>query len=142
MRNSRHTQDSRLYYDWLEIAAADLLAARLLTDRKQCLDIAGFHCQQCMEKAFKAYLIYTGRGLADGHNLTWLCRQAVKRDGAFSRFMEACADMNRLYIETRYPSDAGDPLEPDDAGRFCAVAERLYDFICERVYREADIEED
>lgn len=142
MRNSRHSEDSRLYFDWLEIAATDLLAARLLTEHKQCLDIAGFHCQQCMEKAFKAYLIYTGAGLTDGHNLTWLCRQAVKRDRHFSRFLETCADMNRLYIETRYPSDDGETLEAAEAEGFCTAAGGLYDFICDRVYRHADIEED
>ena len=56
MRRTRHTSDSRLFFDWLEIAARDLLAARLLLEQGQCLDIAGFHCQQCLEKALKAYL--------------------------------------------------------------------------------------
>ena len=64
MRNSRHSEDSRLYFDWLEIAAQDLLAAQLLTEAGQCLEVAAFHCQQGMEKAFKAYLIYTGRRCA------------------------------------------------------------------------------
>ena len=54
MRRTRHTSDSRLFFDWLEIAARDLLAARLLLEQGQCLDIAGFHCQQCLEKALKA----------------------------------------------------------------------------------------
>ena len=98
MRNSRHSEDSRLYFDWLEIAAQDLLAAQLLTEAGQCLEVAAFHCQQGMEKAFKAYLIYTGSGLPDGHNLTWLCRQALRCHPGFERFREDCADMNRLYI--------------------------------------------
>ncbi|MCI8554378.1 MAG: HEPN domain-containing protein [Clostridiales bacterium] len=142
MRNSRHSEDSRLYFDWLEIAASDLLAARLLTGKKQCLEIAGFHCQQCMEKAFKAYLMFTGSGLVDGHNLTWLCRQAIRRDDGFSSFMDICAGMNRLYIETRYPSDDGERLEPPEAEHFCRAAGELYDFICDRVYRHADMEAD
>ena len=40
MRPTRHTSDSRLFFDWLEIAARDLLAARLLMEQGQCLDIA------------------------------------------------------------------------------------------------------
>lgn len=40
MRRTRHTSDSRLFFDWLEIAARDLLAARLLLEQGQCLDIA------------------------------------------------------------------------------------------------------
>ena len=37
MRPSKHSEDSRLYYDWLEMAARDLLAARLLIEQGQCL---------------------------------------------------------------------------------------------------------
>lgn len=70
MRRTRHTSDSRLFFDWLEIAARDLLAARLLLEQGQCLDIAGFHCQQCLEKALKAYLLDRTGVLPDGHNLT------------------------------------------------------------------------
>ena len=54
MRRSKHSDDSRLFFDWLEIAARDLLAARLLMEKQQCLEIAGFHCQQAIEKALKA----------------------------------------------------------------------------------------
>ena len=59
MRRSKHSDDSRLFFDWLEIAARDLLAARLLMERQQCLEIAGFHCQQAVEKG-----LTTSRGSA------------------------------------------------------------------------------
>ena len=78
MRRSKHSDDSRLFFDWLEIAARDLLAARLLMERQQCLEIAGFHCQQAVEKGLKAYIIHASGQLVDGHNVTWLCRQAVR----------------------------------------------------------------
>ena len=141
MRNSRHAEDSRLYFDWLEIAAQDLLAAQLMTEAGQCLEVAAFHCQQGMEKAFKAYLIYTGSGLPDGHNLTWLCRQALRCHPGFERFREDCADMNRLYIAGRYPSDEPLAVGPEEAEGYCRTAGELYDFICELVYRQADSEE-
>ena len=64
MRRTKHSSDSRRYFDWMEIAARDLLAARLLLEQEQCLEIVGFHCQQCMEKAFKAYLIHATGGCA------------------------------------------------------------------------------
>ena len=35
MRRSKHSDDSRLFFDWLEIAARDLLAARLLMERQR-----------------------------------------------------------------------------------------------------------
>lgn len=91
MRRTRHTSDSRLFFDWLEIAARDLLAARLLLEQGQCLDIAGFHCQQCLEKALKAYLLDRTGVLPDGHNLTWLCKQVAKFDASFRPYIQHTA---------------------------------------------------
>ena len=141
MRPTRHGGDSRNFFDWLEIAAGDLLAARLLIEQGQCLEAAGFHCQQAMEKAFKAFLIEATGQLVDGHNLTWLCRQALRRHPGFERFREDCADMNRLYIACRYPSDEPLAVGPEEAEGYCRTAGELYDFICELVYRQADSEE-
>lgn len=142
MRRSKHADDSRQYFDWLEIAARDLLAARLLMEQDQCLEIAGFHCQQCMEKALKAYILRETGMLVDGHNLTWLCRQAAKRNSAFQSWIERSADMNRLYIETRYPSDDDLLLEGPSLRRIYETAQALYAYICDLVYADSDEEDD
>ena len=141
MRRTKHSDDSRLFYDWLEIAARDLLAARLLIEGEVCLEIAGFHCQQCMEKAFKAYIIHTTGMLVDGHNLTWLCRQAIKQDEEFRRFLQATAGLNRLYIEARYPSDEELTLPPEEAQKVYAIAEDLYNQVCLRIYGPGDTDD-
>ena len=142
MRRSRHSEDSRLFFDWLEIAARDLQAARLLAGQDQCLEIAGFHCQQCMEKAFKAYLIrHTGQ-LVDGHNLSWLCRQAVKIRNDFARWRDPLAEMNRLYIETRYPSDHELDLTPESLEQIIHITDEIYTLICDDIYGEDPAVED
>ncbi len=139
MRSTKHGSDSRKYFDWLEIAARDLLAARILIEREQCLDIAGFHCQQCIEKALKAYLIDRTGTLVDGHNLTWLCRQATRHNTYLKHYMEETAKMNRLYIETRYPSDIDLHLNSESIGKIYDTAKELYEFVCDEVYDgEAD----
>lgn len=142
MRPTRHGGDSRNFFDWLEIAAGDLLAARLLIEQGQCLEAAGFHCQQAMEKAFKAFLIEATGQLVDGHNLTWLCRQASKHHRGYARFLDATAGMNRLYIETRYPSDIDLRLSPARAGQIYETARELYDMVCDELYDDAEPEED
>ena len=142
MRRTKHSDDSRLFYDWLEIAATDLLAARVLIEADVCLELAGFHCQQCMEKAFKAYIIHTTGILVDGHNLTWLCRQAIKQDGTFRRFLEATAGLNRLYIEARYPSDEAFTLPPDRAQKVYDIARELYDCVCAYIYGPGDTDDE
>jgi HEPN domain-containing protein len=45
----------------------------------------------------------------DGHNLTYLFRQAIRLDTHFTQWLEDSAVLNRFYIETRYPADI--PLE-------------------------------
>lgn len=142
MRQTKHGEDSRKYYDWLEIAARDLLAARLLIEQEQCYEIAGFHCQQCLEKAFKAYLIDRTGTLVDGHNLTWLCRQAARYHQEFKRWLEETAEMNRLYIETRYPSDIDLRLNVESVKAIYETARDVYEFICDEVYGGESMEDE
>jgi HEPN domain-containing protein len=134
MRPTKHKGDSRKYFDWLEISADDLLASRVLLEQEQCYEIVGFHCQQAMEKAFKAYLIDCAGMLVDGHNLTWLCRKAMKYNREFAKWLDNTAEMNRLYIETRYPSDMELRLSPERAREVYTLATELYDFVCDEVY--------
>ena len=79
-RRRKGASDSHFYYKWLDKALCDLQCARLLlTYGGDNYNIA-FHCQQAIEKALKGYLLYrTGRHF-DGHNLTYLCRQAIQQD--------------------------------------------------------------
>jgi hypothetical protein len=42
--------------------------------------------------------------------------------------------MNRLYIETRYPSDIDLRLNNDRIRQIYDTAKDLYEFICEEVY--------
>ena len=79
-RSRKGGRDSLYYYKWLDKALLDLQAARILmTWNGDACNIA-FHCQQAIEKALKGYLLFkTGRHF-DGHNLTYLCRQAVQQE--------------------------------------------------------------
>lgn len=121
--------DSKRYYDWLDCAADDLRAADLLLGEDDTLNAAAFHCQQCIEKALKSYILYKTRGHVDGHNLTWLCRQAVKLDGRFDEWLDESAVLNRFYIETRYPADIPLELNKKAVRRVYGMAEDMFNFI-------------
>ena len=97
--------DSRRYFDWLYYANLDLLAAKNLQCDERCYNGAAFHCQQCIEKALKGYLLFKKHRLYDGHNLTWLCKQAMQIDGQFSKWLEKSALMNQYKIETTKKTD-------------------------------------
>lgn len=125
--------DSRYYYDWLDHAGEDLIAAQMLLVDDRCSNLCAFHCQQAIEKALKSYILLKSGLLVDGHNLTWLCKKAVQYDPKFSRWMEQCADLNRCYIETRYPSDLDRDVPYHQAAAACRMAQEMFLFLCAQI---------
>ena len=128
-------KDSRRYYDWLEHSSQDLIAAKILSEDDRCYRLSAFHCQQAIEKALKGYLLFrTGRHF-DGHNLTYLCRQAIQLDSkAFSEYLDESAALNDLYIETRYPTDLPFEIDELEVRRYLDMAERMFAAIRQQLY--------
>ena len=125
--------DSRRYYDWLDRAGEDIIAAQELVKNDQCYNAAAFHCQQTIEKAFKAYILLKSDVLVDGHNLPWLCKRAMKYDPTFARWLDQCAALSHCYIETRYPSDLPLGLDYAKVQKYYGMAKDMYLFICAEV---------
>lgn len=132
-RRSNHTSDSKRYLDWLYHAYQDLLAARMLIQDKRLYNPTVFHCQQAIEKSLKAFLLFKHRKLFDGHNLTWLCKQAAMTDQAFTKWIGKSTLLNRFYIETRYPADIPDEISRDLAEDILAATEEMMAFICDSI---------
>lgn len=136
---ARHNyNDSRHYYDWLDRAGEDILSARLLLDNDECYQSSAFHCQQTVEKSLKAYILLMTGQLKDGHNLPWLCKQAMRFESDFSQWLDECAVLNRCYIETRYPTDIPLNLEYKNVLGFYKMAHDIYIYICGEVDEALD----
>lgn len=129
-RGSKKT-DSKRYYDWIYHAWIDRLSAEMLRQDKRLYDAAAFHCQQCIEKGLKGYLLYKSRKLLDGHNLTWLCKQAAMLDENFIQWIDESAVLNRYYIETRYPADMPDYITAETIERLMCMSGEMLEFICD-----------
>lgn len=125
--------DSRHYYDWLDRAGEDIQCARLLLRNDNCYNGAAFHCQQTIEKALKAYILIKSDVLVDGHNLSWLCKRAMKYDKGFAEWLDESASLNKCYIETRYPADIPLDLEFEQVQRYYRMAKEMYLFICKEM---------
>lgn len=125
--------DSKRYYDWLDRAGEDIQCAKLLTQSDACYNGAAFHCQQTIEKALKAYILVKSDILVDGHNLTWLCKRAMKYDRKFGGWLGESASLNKCYIETRYPADIPLELDFETVQRYYHMARDMYLFICEEL---------
>lgn len=132
-RSSGHSTDSKRYYDWLFHAYQDLLAARTLIEDDRLYEPAVFHCQQAIEKSLKGYMLYKTRRLFDGHNLTWLCKQAAMLDSGFTRWLGKSTLLNRFYIETRYPADIPTEIDRGLAEDILAATEEMTDFVCDKI---------
>ncbi len=128
--------DSKRYFDWLERAECDLQSAKILKDNDGDNCNAAFHCQQCIEKALKGYILYSTGRHTDGHNLTFLCRSAVKLDKKFTEWLDESTSLNRYYIETRYPTDLGFDVSDEELERVYKMAYDMYVFIFKVISRE------
>ncbi len=131
--NYRNTTDSRRYFDWLFHANLDFLAAKCLIEDERCYFATAFHCQQCIEKALKGYMLFKIRRLYDGHNLTWLCKQAMQLDEHFRDYIKDSVALNRYYIETRYPADIPLDIDYDTIQEIFDITAQMLDFICDAI---------
>lgn len=94
------------YEKWWAIAEREIQAA-------ECLGQAGlyaeacFWCQQSVEKALKALLIFQGKEFSKNHSLIALAKQA----GVLSRLKEWIVDLDADYAATRYVVLIEDPSD-------------------------------
>lgn len=121
--------DSKRYFDWLYYAAIDLRAAKLLLDDPRCYNVVSFHCQQCIEKALKGYLLWRRHRLYDGHNLPFLCKQAMAEDENFRQYIQLASEINHYYIESRYPADFLLSMDEEAAQKIIVEANDMLSFI-------------
>ena len=122
--------DSKRYYDWIYHASLDMMSAEALCNEPKLYYCAAFHCQQCIEKALKGYLLFKIRKLLDGHKLTLLCKQAAMMDNSFVQWLDESAVLNRYYIETRYPADIPLDINAETMASLIKMSGDMMEFIC------------
>lgn len=87
---------------WLEYAYKDLMAAKGLMNMG-LYDISCNHCQQCLEKAFKAMIVKSGAAPDRSHNLILLARNAGVYGELNAEQRDICAQLSATYTSMRYP---------------------------------------
>lgn len=132
LRND-HDADSKRYFDWIYHAQQDYLAATTLKEDVRCFNSAAFHCQQCIEKSLKAYLLFKNHRLYDGHNLTWLLKQVVIQNDAFKIYLSRISQINRFYIETRYPADIPIDVDTETMNSLLQITHDILELICQQI---------
>jgi HEPN domain-containing protein len=91
--------------DWLILAEDDLLAAKTLTGDIRLTSLASFHCQQCLEKCFKAMVEEQDKPSIKSPDLLRLQLYAdFQLSGSETTLLGI---INEVYIDARYPGDLG-----------------------------------
>ena len=136
MTRRERKRDSRHFFDWLDAAFLDLLSAERLLHDSRLYSNCAFHCQQCAEKALKAYILLKSKRLVDGHNLTWLCKQAISYDATFKEWLDGSVLLSRFYIESRYPTDLSLSLAEEEILNIMNFTRDMFNFTYQQLYRK------
>ena len=105
--------------EWVEKAEADYLAALALNRRRSrpLPDVVCYHCAQCTEKYFKAYLLHNGAAPPRIHDLSVLLDLCALHDRRLSRAAALVNAINPYGILVRYPGFSTTVAEAANAVR-------------------------
>jgi HEPN domain-containing protein len=100
----------KLVNDWVFLAKKDIKNALLIIAEEDLTNIVAFHCQQAIEKYFKAYILENDKPLLKIHDLPKLYG-TIKEVKDLEIDEDLLSIINETYIEDRYPGELG--LLPD-----------------------------
>ncbi len=93
----------KLTAEWVRKADADLRAAKkLLAAKPPISDAASFHCQQLVEKYFKALLQEAGLPIPKIHNLAKLLRH-LPDPSSLKIYQKSLKKLSPYAVDYRYP---------------------------------------
>ena len=114
--------------NWITLAEDDLLAAKALAHEDRLTNLVSFHCQQCLEKCFKAIIEEQDKPSIKSHDLL---RLQLNADIMLSDSETILLSMiNEVYIDSRYPGELG--LLPDGKPTISEIEPFIQ--LCENVF--------
>ena len=120
------------YKTLIRIAEKDLKVAKHITTADEIyIEGVCVHCQQCAEKALKAFLDFNKIDYDFIHNLKKLCSDCKKIDNTFSTISTNCVVLNIYSSETRYIDNSEIPIE--EMYEAIKLAEEVYIFVKEKI---------
>ena len=125
--------EHELVNQWLEKSYDDYISATVLMEKvfPPQIEIACYHCQQCAEKALKAFCVYKDAEVQRTHNLIVLCQQCITLDPDFSGLISDCAQLTPYSVQTRYPNNI--EILESEAKAALVLAKRIYDFVSDKI---------
>lgn len=98
--------NNSLINEWIVRAEHDFETAELLIEQKsRGYEIICFHCQQCIEKYLKAFLIKNNRDYPRIHDLVKLINLCIEHDNSLIDLREKLSELNEYAVAGRYPGE-------------------------------------
>jgi HEPN domain-containing protein len=120
---------------WLNKARSDHRTAQVaLAQDPPIADVAAFHCQQAVEKLFKAYLVWQRDEFEKIHDLRALANECAKHDPDFASLRERVAPLTPFAVRFRYPGPADPSVQ--QVQNALDVVQHVWDFIVSRLPAE------
>ncbi len=113
--------------EWFEKGNKDYKSAiKLFEDDDDLYENVAFHCQQCVEKYLKGYLVSNNQDIEKTHSIEKILKKCQMLDN-FSSFYEL-ADLTIFAVSFRYP---GESIEVDkkDIISFINKTKELIEFV-------------
>jgi len=126
----------RMAAEWLKSASLDLENVSHIIKIENLTPVAAFHCQQCVEKCFKAVLENEEREPPKTHDVFKLY-VLISDSGNFDFDQNMLFSLRDFYIDARYPGNLG--LLPNgkptlvEAREFYKFATTVYETISRKL---------
>lgn len=116
-------------FAWLTKAKRDLQTAEhVMTALPPLFDDVLFHCQQCVEKTFKALLTWHDLPFRRTHSLEELGEQCSQIDPDLKSLVDAAVPLTEYATRFRYPTELDQPTLEETAEAL-SIARRAYETI-------------
>ena len=116
--------------DWYQKADEDLLTAQRLfhvEDPMETSNSIGFHCQQCIEKYLKAYIVSNEVSFEKIHDLEMLQCKCSSIDKSFEQF--DFKNLTDYGVKFRYPDWENLQINEKGLQEFISIAEEIKQFV-------------
>jgi HEPN domain-containing protein len=101
------------------------------------LDTVTFHCQQAIEKYFKAYLIFQSIPFRFSHDLVYLLDLITQIDSDFESYYDIVAELQGYAVEIRYPNETVF-LSKDKVEYAMEIARKVREFVSKKMNISVD----
>lgn len=118
---------------WLIKAEHDLETAKIISiNLPEYDDMIAFHCQQSIEKALKAYLVFLDIEFKPVHDLGYLLNLISTKDTLLDNYYDQTVRVSMFAVQIRYP-DQIIKLTQDQVRQALDLADLIFNLIKSQV---------